>query len=154
MSKRNRLYDRWYDVMRRCYDLKHKYFLDYGGRGIDVYGPWHDFEIFKRDNQMPRDTSLEIDREDVNKGYWPGNVRWVTKQVNMANRRSWNKSGLPRGVRIKASGVIYSQINHRGKNYFLGKFDSVENASQAFNQAFFKFNGFLPQGVIANENNG
>jgi len=30
---------------------------------------------------------LELDREDVNKGYEPGNLRFITKQENHANRR-------------------------------------------------------------------
>jgi hypothetical protein len=31
--------------------------------------------------------SLELDRTDVDKGYEPGNLRFVTRKKNMANRR-------------------------------------------------------------------
>ena len=31
---------------------------------------------------------LQIDRIDNNKGYFPGNIRWVSSKVNMRNRRN------------------------------------------------------------------
>jgi hypothetical protein len=84
-----RLDDRYYNILKRCYDKKNKDYEHYGGRGIVMCDEWKEnkqkFMRWCRDNGEEK--GLEIDRIDNDKGYEPGNCRFVTKKVNRNNRR-------------------------------------------------------------------
>lgn len=101
---RPRLLDRISAVYMRCENPNDKGYRHYGGRGIRVYPPWC---VGLGDGRWSRDTSgkrafleylttlpgwdqqeLELDREDNNKGYEPGNLRFITRKANMENRRT------------------------------------------------------------------
>lgn len=81
--QRPRLYDVWRGMKRRCSDVKHPSFKNYGGRGIAVCAEWLDFGVFKEwamghgyaDN-------LTIERIDPNCGYAPENCEFITKSEN------------------------------------------------------------------------
>lgn len=50
-------------------------------------GEWLKFESFLGDmGEAPAD--MQLDRTDNNKGYEPGNCRWVTSKTNNRNRRN------------------------------------------------------------------
>lgn len=82
------LKNRWRAMIGRCHDPKVKCYGDYGGRGITVCDKWRQsFDAFVADMGFPgRDD--EIDRIDNDKGYEPGNCRWVLRAVNATNRRN------------------------------------------------------------------
>lgn len=89
---RRRLLNRLSACKNRCHNPKDRGYPNYGGRGIRLYEPWHkDKAAFLRyvvtlDGwDQPR---LELDRIDVNKGYEPNNLRFITKQENANNKRS------------------------------------------------------------------
>lgn len=88
---RDRLLDRISAIIVRCTNPLSAAFPDYGGRGITVHPPWvEDRSAFLRylvglpghDQQQ-----LQLDRTDNDKGYAPGNLRFVTRSANMANKR-------------------------------------------------------------------
>jgi hypothetical protein len=81
------IYGTWQNMRRRCRP-GHKDFEFYGGRGIDCDPRWDDFAVFLADVGPPPHPGLQLDRIDNDKGYWPGNVRWVTRKENCLNRRS------------------------------------------------------------------
>lgn len=62
----------------------------YMGRGITICDEWNksynDFAIWSMQNGYK--DGLSIDRIDNNKGYYPGNCRWVTVLQNNCNRRN------------------------------------------------------------------
>ena len=63
----------------RCLNPKHKFYADYGGRGVTICEAWSDFEVFYRDFGHSRPASgFSIDRVNNNGNYEPGNVRWAT----------------------------------------------------------------------------
>jgi hypothetical protein len=91
-ATRTRLLNRLAACISRCHNPNNKQFHHYGGRGITVYGDWReDRTAFLRHACTLRghdDPSLEMDRIDVNKGYEPGNIRFVTRATNLRNKRS------------------------------------------------------------------
>lgn len=82
------LYTRWRGMKNRCYNVHHKQYKDYGGRGIQICEEWlYNFRAFY-DWAMANGFSeeLEIDRIDNDGNYEPSNCRWVTHKVNVNNR--------------------------------------------------------------------
>ena len=81
--------DRYYNMLKRCYDEKHKDYGDYGGRGITVCEEWRENKgVFMRwCRDIKREKGMELDRRDNDKGYSPENCRFVTKKENRNNRR-------------------------------------------------------------------
>lgn len=89
---KTRLYRIYRSMITRCYNPNHKYFYNYGGRGIEVCEQWkqkHGFMFFYRwsmDNGY--NETLTLDRIDNNKGYSPDNCRWTTQYIQNLNKRS------------------------------------------------------------------
>lgn len=83
------------NIIQRCNNPKVPCYHAYGGRGIRVYGPWlkgrkgrGDFLAYLVSLKGHDNPALQIDRRDVDKGYEPGNIRFITLKRNMGNRRS------------------------------------------------------------------
>ena len=84
-----RLFKIWTSMHERCERPKHKYYKDYGGRGIKVCDEWSDYIPFAewaRANGYADD--LSIDRINTNGNYEPSNCRWVTEKEQHNNKRS------------------------------------------------------------------
>ena len=80
-------YSRWKGIMGRCYNPKFPNYKYYGARGIGVYDGWHDPAAFSAGLPDGYFHGAELDRIDNEKGYEPGNCRWVTRSRNQNNRR-------------------------------------------------------------------
>lgn len=68
--------------------------------GVSMDPRWMEFENFLADmGERPEGTTL--DRDDNDKGYWPGNCAWRTPREQSQNRRPWKHSpeGLARITR-------------------------------------------------------
>jgi hypothetical protein len=62
-------------------------FPKYGARGLGVEPEWAEFEAFKRwALANGYGETLQIDRIDNARGYFPDNCRWVTAKANQRNR--------------------------------------------------------------------
>lgn len=85
----------WQHVRSRCNDSGSDSWKWYGGRGISVCTRWDSFEAFLAD-MGPRPSPLHsIDRKDNDGNYEPGNCRWTTSGVQLANQR---KRGISRAA--------------------------------------------------------
>lgn len=86
-----REYRTWVSIIARCnYPSASGYAL-YGGRGIQVADEWTGrggFPKFLACVGLKPSPKHELDRIDNNGNYEPGNVRWVTRQVNSRNKRT------------------------------------------------------------------
>lgn len=82
-------HDAYLNARRRCTNPKHDKWKDYGGRGIKFL-----FTSFKQwfAELGPRPSQKHsVDRKDNDGHYQPGNVRWATKEEQMANRRPYKR---------------------------------------------------------------
>ena len=119
----------WLQIKQRCTNPRNKRYKYYGGRGITMHEAWQkSFSAFISDVGLRpiADTRLTLDRIDTQKGYEPGNVRWVTWEIQSQNRSNverytigektlclseWSKiTGVPRRT-------IYCRINRYGWNH-------------------------------------
>lgn len=81
----------YYGMIQRCYNLKHRAYPNYGGRGIIVCDRWLGFNGYKnfKNDMGPRLTfNHSVDRIDVDGIYEPDNCRWALPDVQNRNRRN------------------------------------------------------------------
>lgn len=131
-------------MVQRCYNLKHKNYPDYGGRGISVWDKWrNDFKSFYdwcQENGYKK--GLQIDRIDNDGNYCPENCRFVTCRENILNKRlimSTNTSGYC-GVSQNKTGKYRSHIKMYSEQIYLGTFDTAREAAIARDKFIIKNN--------------
>lgn len=92
MSRKSnfRLYRVWDGIIQRCCNKNSANYHNYGGRGIGVYDDWKnsfsEFEEYCIANGWEQ--NLQVDRINNNKGYYPGNIWFVTRADNLRNKRT------------------------------------------------------------------
>lgn len=88
---RDRLLDRISAIIVRCTNPHSQVYPDYGGRGITVHPEWIEDRVKFLAYLVTLDgwdqPQLQLDRTRNEEGYKPGNLRFVTRGVNMANKR-------------------------------------------------------------------
>ena len=137
------LYARWAEIVQRCHNKNSANYANYGGRGIIVCDEWrYSFKTCVRWALVTRfKKSMQIDREDNDGNYEPGNCRWVTNGINQQNKRinSNNKSGY-RGIcwhKQKSKWRAYIILECKQKS--CGLFDCKIEAAKARDAACIKF---------------
>lgn len=112
MSK-SKEYKSWAKIKERCFCETCFDFPQYGGKGISMDETWrNDFQSFlDHIGLIPTDGKhYSCDRIDRDLGYFPGNVRWATDEMQARNRgmQKNNKTGTT-GVKLdeKSPGNIY-----------------------------------------------
>lgn len=75
----------WHNIRYRCNTPTCPFYNRYGGRGIKLYEPWNDYEIFKQWSlEHGYREDLCIDRIDNDGDYEPTNCQWITIGENTA----------------------------------------------------------------------
>lgn len=139
----HKLYNVHSKMMDRCYNPNAKDYKGYGGRGITVCDEWHDLSSFVSwgvsNGWEPK---LQIDRVDNDKGYYPDNCRFVTRIVNMNNRRTLknNKSGFTGICYHKLEKKYQASLYHKGQRYYLGYHKTPEEAAKARDLFIIEYN--------------
>lgn len=86
-GKVTRIYRCWDSMIDRCNNPNHKWFEDYGGRGIQVCERWKKFLNFLEDmGEPPKGWSIE--RVNNDKGYSIDNCVWATRIHQARNKRN------------------------------------------------------------------
>jgi len=132
----------------RCYNEDNEAYKYYGSRGIYVCKEWLEAEGFWRfvkwsqENGWTLGCNLELDREDNDGPYSPGNCRWVTHKINMRNRE------VTKIIEYKGKNIVCSKLWEKkalsGLTYeaFLGRLKigwSIEDAlSKPLDQAPYR----------------
>lgn len=84
-------YVTWDAIIHRCYYKSQKSYKYYGARGITMCDEWKNdyFAFYEYVSQLERFglPGMTLDRIDNDKGYEPGNVRWVTRLEQNRHRR-------------------------------------------------------------------
>lgn len=83
-------YQSWSGIIQRCTNAKSLAFAHYGARGISVCERWRSFENFYAD-MGDRPDGMEIERDNNEGNYEPGNCRWATRFEQMQNTRLTRK---------------------------------------------------------------
>lgn len=118
-SNKERLYQTWKNMRRRCCDPKNKRWEQYGGKGITVCPEWNDYSKFRKWAMESGYTDdLTIDRIDVDGNYCPENCRWADAKTQ-ANNVSRNRIVDVKGQKMTMAeladslGMSYSAVQHR-----------------------------------------
>lgn len=119
---------RWKSMMARCNNPNATNYKYYGALGIAVCERWHEFQSFLADMGECASRSMTLDRIDNNKGYEPGNCRWVTQAEQNKNKSDCvllTFNGVTKNATDWAASVGISQ-NALNQRLYLGW--SVERA--------------------------
>ena len=123
----------WHSLRDRCNNPNNAAYAGYGGRGITVDPNWDSsFETFYND-VGPRPSSFHsLDRENVNGNYEPGNVRWVTGEIQQLNRRPSKRNQLGIiGVSPTSDGKFLARMRIGGKQVLNKTCDTLDEAINA-----------------------
>lgn len=110
-------YNIWYSMIERCTKPNHKFYKNYGGRGIKISKDWEKFENFYRDmGNKPLGKTLE--RIDNDGNYCKENCKWATFAEQALNKRSnrlLTVGGVTKTVKewSDTSGLDYDIISKR-----------------------------------------
>jgi hypothetical protein len=147
---KTRIFRVYHNIKQRCNNPKHPRYSSYGERGIKLCKEWEEsFESFINwSNSNGYKDNLTLDRKDNNEGYNPNNCRWVTygtQAINTSIRKD-NTTGY-KGVSLdkKNNNRIRANIQIKGKIKFLGYFNTLEEASEAYEEAFLEREGLYEQ---------
>ncbi|WP_186305100.1 AP2 domain-containing protein [Staphylococcus epidermidis] len=131
-----KLYQRWKGMKARCNNPNHVSYKNYGGRGISVCDEWNnDYKAFYNDMIEDFFEGAELDRIDNDKNYSKENCRWVKREANINNRRTYeeignyqNKSGFP-GIYYRNKIKKYeAYAMYKGDRTYLGRYENKNDA--------------------------
>jgi hypothetical protein len=107
-------YKAWASAKNRCHNPKHRDFQNWGGRGIKMCKEWQEsFQAFLNHVGPKPPKQCVLDRINNDKGYEPGNVRWVSYHVSNLNKRSpfpippW----VPSAKKLREIGLSWEAIS-------------------------------------------
>lgn len=142
-GKGTKVYRVWDSMKRRCLNLNHPDYKNYGARGIKFHDDWNDFQNFYRYVGEPPSSKHTLDRVDNDGNYEPGNVRWALMTHQIWNqRKKKNSSSQYKGVFLTDEGRFRARIwITKSKAISIGTFESEEEAARAYDKKAIELRG-------------
>jgi len=130
------IYAVWNMMKQRCNLPSNKQYKDYGGRGIKVCERWETFENFYADVGDPPFLRATLERENNNKDYEPGNIKWATYYEQARNNSKtviYNYEGQKLTLQdiSKKAGVNHSSLATRIYSYGMSLEDALSGKTPA-----------------------
>ena len=132
-------YKAWIEMLRRCYDTKslHKWesYID-----VTVCEEWHTYSNFKAwfdDPATGYHKGYQLDKDILSgktKVYSPNTCCLIPPRLNLCFTHHRKTNGLPLGVCFQ-KGKYVAQFSPQKKNGYLGRFETVEEAFDAYKAA-------------------
>lgn len=118
IKHRDRLLNRISAIITRCTNPNSGVYPDYGGRGITVHPAWLADRVEFLRYLVSLDgwdkPVLQLDRRDNERGYAPGNLRFVTRSENGKNKRRYSARAIEvLNKRIAALEAENADLRHR-----------------------------------------
>lgn len=110
-------YKLWASMKKRCYNINHPSFKDYGARGITVCNEWVNnpeaFIRWAKENGYKK--GLQLDRIENDGNYEPANCRFATRKVNSNNKRNTKYLSIggiikPLAIWAEEKGIPYGKF--------------------------------------------
>lgn len=106
-------YNAWNNMKKRCRGYDQADRQCYTERGIKFCKRWLSFENFFLDMGPKPSPDHSLDRIDNNRGYFPSNCRWATRDEQNRNKRD-NQYIVYKGKRM----VVHDALKMTGINHF------------------------------------
>ena len=122
-------------MLRRCYDVKHKSYKDYGAKGIIVCDRWQGENGLKNfiEDMGSRPEAYTLDRKNSEGNYQPDNCHWANSTIQAQNKLHKNRTGF---YGVSQKGNRYQAIiKTKGKVKYLGLYRTAEEAGRAYLRA-------------------
>lgn len=136
-KKKSNTYNTWNNLLSRCYfeEYKEKH-PTYKDCTADI--KWHSFQNFAEWYEVNYVDGFALDKDILIKGnkiYSPETCCFVPKEINSLFIKPERKSkDLPRGV-LKHHNKFQASFSRKNKKVYLGLFNTLEEAFQAYKQA-------------------
>lgn len=141
----SRPYSIWNGMLDRTIRSKpsSKDWKNYVGKGVTCDKRWESFENFWEDMRDGYSDDLELDRIDANGDYCKENCRWATPSLQSYNKRKQTRNTSGRtGVTFDMERSKWIAVISKDYiSYYLGRFDSFEEAVKAREEAELYYYG-------------
>lgn len=145
-GKKLKSYVCWCSMLQRCYDIDCETYKKYGKKGVIVCEEWLHYSNFKewydRHYYEVEGEKVALDKDifsENNKIYSPKTCIFVPQKINaLFMSVGEKKDNLPRGVLFR-SGKYESSILINGTKKYLGRYDSIEEAKNAYDKERSKY---------------
>jgi len=138
-------YKRWTALIQRCFDKKWRYRHPHY-KDVTVCKEWHNFQVFaewfEANWKSWMDSSWDLDKDILSKNskiYSPSTCCFIPKEINGGiTKLNKFKGDLPIGI-SKSNNKFKVIIVIKGKNNYLGSYDTLEKASSVYKEAKNKY---------------
>ena len=82
-----KIWQTWRSLIARCTKTDSTLYKEYGKKGVKLFKGWMNFQTFFDDVGMPPPDKPNLVRINQSKGYFPGNVEWVSHAEKHRRRK-------------------------------------------------------------------